>query len=623
MSSEREGREYIMAKKKAVKEVMEVNSHIVDLISPMEINFDKTFFMLGDVFCKVLVISNYKTNVEIGWESKICNIEGVVYKSAHTRIDPSALIEYINNNIKMHRGRMIATKEALVQERSKKAIADYEKLLRAIDQEQEAVFNKSIVIMVMANSKEELIKKSSRVVSKISVMGMKAKPLSLKQKLGFESISPLNFISSELRQKIERNMQVSTIAGGFPFASSGLNDNTGNLLGEDTNRGAVVIDIWKREGDRTNSNITALGNPGVGKSSAIKKIMYNEWLQGTKIIVCDPQGEYKEMCFNLGGDWINLTGGKGGRINPLEVRNIPEDDEDDEIDRLYKNSGGIGALSLHFQTLRTFFKLYIPNLTDMKMACLEQVLEIAYNEKGINYETEIKPDMKYPIMEDVYNICLRLSVEFEKTKSETEVNEYKELSMLLRSISIGADKYIWNGETNINMNSDFICLDTKELQKADEKILRTQYYNIMTWAWNKVTENREEKILLIFDEAYLVVDPNTPEALMYMRNFSKQIRKFEGGLIVISHSCVDFLDDSVKRHGQALMDNPTYKLLMGTDGKNLQELANLYELTEAEQEILNAKRRGHVLLSVGSKRVHTIIKLEPHETKVFGKGGGR
>ncbi len=607
-----------------IDESINVNNHIVDLISPMSSEFNKIDFTLGDVFCEVLVITDYKTDVENGWESKICNIEGVIYKSSYERVDPSALIEHINSSIRVQRGRMLASNEEIVQSRGEKNIKDYQKLLKTIDQEQETVFNKSSLIMITGISKEDLKKKVSKVRGKLSAMGIKAKPYSHKQKDGFKACSPFNFVTKEIKEKIERNMPVSTIAGGFPFSASGLNDRRGILLGEDTNKGGVILDIWKREGDRTNSNITVLGNPGVGKSATVKKIMYNEWLQGTKIIVCDPQREYKEMCLKLGGDWINLSGGKGGRINPLEVRNVPEDDEEDVIDNLYENGGsGIGALSLHFQTLRTFFKMYIPSLTDMKMACLEEVLELAYKEKGIDYETEINSDSKFPIMLDVYRICNEKADEFDKNKSETEVNEFKELSKLLRSISIGADKYIWNGETNVDTNNDFICLDTKDLQKADEKVLRSQYYNILTWAWNKVTDNKEEKILLIFDEAYLIVDPNTPEALMYMRNFSKQIRKFEGGLVVISHSVVDFLDDAVKRHGQALMDNPTYKVLMGTDGKNLQELAKLYDLTEAEQEILNAKRRGHALLFVGNKRVHSIVKLEPHELKNFGKGGGR
>ena len=37
-------------------------------------------------------------------------------------------------------------------------------------------------------------------------------------------------------------------------------------------------------------------------------------------------------------------------------------------------------------------------------------------------------------------------------------------------------------------------------------------------------------------------------------------------------------------YGQALLDIPCYKILMGCDGKNLQETTDLYNLTDAEQE---------------------------------------
>ena len=36
-------------------------------------------------------------------------------------------------------------------------------------------------------------------------------------------------------------------------------------------------------------------------------------------------------------------------------------------------------------------------------------------------------------------------------------------------------------------------------------------------------------------------------------------------------------------YGQALLDIPCYKILMGCDGKNLQETTDLYNLTDAEQ----------------------------------------
>jgi len=42
---------------------------------------------------------------------------------------------------------------------------------------------------------------------------------------------------------------------------------------------------------------------------------------------------------------------------------------------------------------------------------------------------------------------------------------------------------------------------------------------------------------------------------------------------------------------------------MGTDGKNLKETADLYDLTEAEQELLLARKRGHALFMAGAKRL--------------------
>lgn len=42
-----------------------------------------------------------------------------------------------------------------------------------------------------------------------------------------------------------------------------------------------------------------------------------------------------------------------------------------------------------------------------------------------------------------------------------------------------------------------------------------------------------------------------------------------GSLAIISHSIIDFLDDSVKMYGQAILDMATYKILMGTDRKKL------------------------------------------------------
>ena len=51
----------------------------------------------------------------------------------------------------------------------------------------------------------------------------------------------------------------------------------------------IMLDFFKKTGDRPNSNITILGTSGGGKSFFTKKILLNEWSRGTKIICIDPE----------------------------------------------------------------------------------------------------------------------------------------------------------------------------------------------------------------------------------------------------------------------------------------------------------------------------------------------
>jgi GTPase SAR1 family protein len=602
-----------------------VNNHIVDVITPLGIEFHQRDFFFGDNLGRVLLVTKYPPRVKIGWLSRIANMEGVTC-SIHLNptTDVYKLIENISRSMGELAGKLNNGGSPLMMQRAEQQYEDADKLLRKIDQEQENVFYVTISIMVIAKDKEELEKKSKKVESALAGSKMKGRNAIFRQEEALLAVSPYGICPESVKEIASRNMPVSTIAGAFPFNSSGLNDGAGYIFGKDNQGGIILIDTWKRGGDRTNSNWTILGAPGVGKSATVKHIFLNEYSQGTKIIIIDPEREYKELCENLNGQWINCGGGKGGRINPLQVKDIPQDDEEETDDILFKDEGhGMGALALHFQTLRTFFKLYLKNIEDDLQATLEEVLEELYRSRGIVWDTDTNkiPNEQYPVLKDLYNLAIEWSNN--ESFSQRKRERCESLALKLRSSAIGADSALWNGHTTIQANSDFIVLDTHDLQEADDTIKRTQYFNILTWAWQQLSKDREEKVLLGVDEAYLIVDPEVPQALQFLRNVSKRIRKYEGGLAVITHSVIDFLDASVRRHGQALLDNPCFKFFMGADGKNLEELTKLMNLTEAEQEMLAKKKRGHGLLIAGSKRIHATVQLADHELKAFGKGGGK
>ena len=46
-------------------------------------------------------------------------------------------------------------------------------------------------------------------------------------------------------------------------------------------------------------------------------------------------------------------------------------------------------------------------------------------------------------------------------------------------------------------------------------------------------------------------------------------------------------------------------------------------MTDAEQELLESKRRGHALFIIGSKRLHVNFEIPAYKFSYMGKAGGR
>lgn len=600
-----------------------VNGALLNSITPIGMEFKKNTITVGESLGRVYGIVKYPQSADYGWLSKLTNIPSTVASITFTPVEDSIFLDSLSNTIRQKRGEAESAKDALTASRAKRAADDAEKMMVQVDQHGEKIGAMSLLVAPLTRDEKLLKKVCQKVESAITVAKCKGRVLSSLQMEGFKQLSPFYASEEKVEQITQRILPLSSFIGGFPFASSGLNDGRGYYLAKDASGGLVVVDIWMRGGDRTNSCMTIMGVGGVGKSTAIKHIIMAEYMRGTKIIIIDPEREYKELTRNLHGDWLNCGGGIKGRINPLQIRPVPKDDEDEDGERLYKDEGnGMGALALHMKSLEIFFKLYKPSFNDKHMALIKMCLIEMYEKFGITWDTDVTnfKNEDYPIFTDLNEI-----IEEKKTK-EIDPNLkalYVDISLLLHDLIFGSDQFIWNGHTSINTKTRCVCLDTHDLQDTSDNIKSTQYFTILQWAWEQMTRNRDERVLLISDEAYLMIDHRVPQSLIFLRNAVKRARKYEAAIAIISHSVVDFLDPSVKMYGQALLDIPCIKILMGTDGKNLQETKELYKLTEAEEELLAAKRRKIALLIIGSKRLQIDFDLPEYKMKYFGKAGGK
>lgn len=610
----------VKVKKRKIEKHRPQISGILDFIAPTALVFNNRDIVAGSQYGASLVVTDYPSEAGVAWLSKIVTMSGV---SASIHIQPTDafdLIKSINISIGEYQSRIFQGGNAIQIQRAEKGLKDAEELLKKIDQEQQQVVYMTVTLFVTANDKDELSRRISRVESRLAASGMRGRRPMFKQEEAYRTVYPANILEPDIMALGARNMPVESVAASYPFVYSGLNDGFGVLLGQDASGGLVLVDIWQRGGDRTNGNMYVMGKPGVGKSTAVKKILLDEYARGRKIIIIDPEREYKELCENLEGNWIDCGGGSSGRINPLQVMTVPLDEDDEETKDLMFTDEHIkrGALGLHFQSLRTFFSMYMKDASHILMTYLDRALEDTYNKFGIDWETDVTrvSNEDWPNIRDLYDVIE------DKIKISSEP-EWRELHARLRSSAIGADANLWAGASSINADKDFIVLDIHQLLESNEEIRRAQFFNVLTWAWNEIAKDRGEEVILAVDEAYLLVDPETPQALQFLRNTSKRIRKYNGSLMVITHNLVDFLDPAVRRYGQALIDNPAYKLIMGQGEKDIEAMKELMTLSEREEQTLLEGKRGEALFFAGSKRLQVNIEVSPFELEMFGSGGGK
>ena len=426
---------------------------------------------------------------------------------------------------------------------------------------------------------------------------MKIRPLTnfLLQE-GYKSIAPFFTIQGEINNYFKRNILTSTFTGGFLFNKNTFIDEKGYYLGINAKGGIVIFNIWQKDSDRTNSNMVIVGSSGSGKSVAVKHIAYNE-IPSSKILIIDPENEYSYLCKNLGGKIINCNGGeKGGILNPLQVRIDREEDSN--------------SLALHFQFLRTFFSILYPSLQDMEFSALELLLEELYQKFNISKNTNIAKlkNTDFPKLEDLY-----FFIE-EKNKQKYNVI-YEKILSLIRPICVGQSSDIWNGYTNIVLNTDMTVFNTSSMHKFQEQYKRAQYYNIMSYCWDFLSRDVNERTILIADECHMLIDPNIPQTLEYLKNISKRARKYNSNIIVITQSIQDFLNEKIRLYGQSLFTNSTYKLFFKLDGQDLRDVQETFKLTDKETQLIYNAKIGEALFIAGIRKIFINMYIDQEELK--------
>jgi len=505
-----------------------IDYELIDLITPVGgLEFQRNKIYFGNRHCKIYTIVHYPSNVEMKWLGSLVNSVGAIFSINIEPTDNTELIDNLDSRIRDASGLAKISKNESSRQLKEKEVEEASEIIRRMLENNEVVSYLTIYILVSAEEEEELKRRCKEVELELQRQKLKVRNLTnFLLKDGFKAVAPFFTIQTELSKNFKRNILTSTFTGGFLFNTETFIDQGGYYWGINQNGGIIIFNIWKQDLGRTNSNMIVVGSSGSGKSMSVKRMIINE-LPTTKQLIIDPENEYSYLCNNLKGKIIACDGSSGGILNPLQIRN----NRDDELEN--------NALSLHFQFLQTFFQILYPSLTEIEFSKLDLIFEELYSKFNINKNTDISllNNTDFPILSDLYFLLE------EKNKEQSD-QILEKLIALLRPICIGQASGIWNGYTNIEVDTRLTVFNTSTMQKFQIQYKRAQYYNILSYAWDILSQNANERTRLIADECHILVDPNIPQTLEYVRNISKMARKHNSSIVVITQSIEDFLNEN-------------------------------------------------------------------------------
>ncbi len=558
-------------------------------IFPEYINNHPDYLELNNQYNRIVCASGYPRYVESGFLDRIISSLGDFDLSMHLKPYPiEGMLIGLNKELQKQRADLYSMQiKGIINPSLEIQYKDTRGTLEDLQKGKERLFNVSFYVNCKANSLKELNLLTKKVESELnSLMILPEIPI-FKMLQGLKSVAPLGID----QLNYNRNITTNALSAFFPFTSQFLeSDNTGIWLGLNKNNIPIIKDIF----NLSNPNGLVLAQSGGGKSYFCKLLITRYLLNGTKVMIIDPQGEYKSIVSHFKGQTIDLSKDSRTIINPLDLMG-----HDYTEKRL---------------SLIDLMKIMLGDLSDIQRAFLDKALTKTYELKGINNNPDTW-DNEPPILEDLLNSLKSM----EKKATKLEKTTLNSLSNRLDMYVTGVFSF-FNKKTNINFNNNLVSFD---IGKMPSQIKPAVMFLVLDYIYMKMKSNLDRKILLI-DESWSLLS-RTEEA-GYIFEIVKTCRKFNLGLLLINQEVEGLLDSKA---GKSVLANSSYTILMRQKPAVIDNICKTFNLSDHERTLLLTAGIGEGLLImeddhseikvISSPEEHKLITTNPDELNKINK----
>ena len=599
---------------------------IISWVKPSEIRFTtKSTFIDGEESFNYTV-RNFPLTVLNAWGYQMFNIEGTKVVMNLEPYEKRKAVKMLDRSIQELASQSEQSFKASSLLDKKTHIETLVDVLRMLQNDNETLFKVTLHFTIYnkgKTAKEEKRDLKKTIKRILAEQGFEFVDNFCKQN---KAVISTNVSRYDNMEEFSRAIHSGSVAAVFPFVLSTLMDDGGTIVGS-SGEFPVIVDFFKRDHERVNSNMVILGKSGSGKSYATKTILTGLAAENTKIFILDPENEYKALAENLGGRLIDVGTATQGRINPFHVITTLDADEE-----------GVGArvdnFAVHLQFLEEYFRVVLPGIDVQALEYLNNLIVELYKRKGIGFHSnfaQLKAS-DYPIFDELNDLIL------EKLQEATIDYDVKNLRILSNFISKfssnGRDSNLWNGESTLTVQENFTVFNFQSLlANKNGVIANAQMLLVLKWLDNEIIKNREfnlkhgtnRKIIVAIDEAHVFIDPKYPIALDFMYQLAKRIRKYNGMQIVITQNIKDFVGtQDIVRKSTAIINACQYSFIFALSPNDMDDLCTLYDkagrINESEQDQIVNNERGKAFIITGPmSRTNIEIVASPKTRAMFGE----
>jgi len=556
---------------------------VKDVIAPPAIEIDFDHVKIGTTYYRTLFVTGYPRFVGANWLAPLINFDHTLDLSFYYYpTQTKGVLDDLRRKIAEMEATIESDLEAgrILDPAISTALEDAHELQEQLATGIERFFQFSFYIKIPAGSIEELNKITKEVEAVAGSLLVITKSASLQQEDAFQTTLP--YFSDKLF--VIRNMDTTALATTFPFTSSELTANEGLLYGINEHNGSLVIfDRFTLE----NANSVVFAKSGAGKSYMVKLEALRSLLFGTEVIIIDPEDEYKNLAYTIGGEYIRFAQNLPVKINPFDLSGIFEEGENE--------------LGLKILTLHSLFRIMLGNLTPTEDALLDRALITTYKLKGITPDPATQTKTP-PLLGDLYNVLQNMAEPSARSMAQR-------LERYIRGSLSG----VFDQPSTFDIKNSFTVFTIADMQ---DELRPIAMFIILDYVWTRIKRDRKKRLLVV-DEAWYLMKYQDSASFMYA--IAKRARKYNLGLTTITQDVEDFLNTD---YGKAIVTNSSIQVLLKQSAAAIDRIVEVFYLSEGEKNLLLSADVGEGLFFAGPNHVAIRVQASPEEHALLTTGQG-